>query len=434
MSTLRILHTSDWHLGQTLHEVPRDFEHGRFLRWLLDQMEAEAVDALLITGDVFDSANPPPGAQRAYYDFLAQVQRRLPLCTVVVIGGNHDSPGRLDAPASLLSALGIHALGALPRRPASDGPSTPPPEGDLTPDVDADRVLVPLHDRHGAIAAWVVAVPFLRRGDLPGQGTDAPQGRLGPGYRALYRHLCELAQARKKPGQALLAMGHCFLDGGRTSNSSERPIQLGNQALPLDIFPSSLCYVALGHLHLGQQLLSAPHVRYAGSPIPLSLIERDYQHHVVLLELEGEVLAKVRELPVPRAVEILSVPDEPRPLAEVLPLLRLLPRSGPAGATEAERPLLEVRVQRDAAGPHLRQQIEEALEGAWPRLVRIQQQVPALDGVAALGDQVWQSSLKELDPEDVFQRCWVRERGGEVPGELLSLFRELRESLEHDGP
>lgn len=420
---MRVLHTSDWHLGQTLHEASREYEHGRFLAWLLDTLQTERADALLVSGDVFESANPPPAAQRAYYDFLAECRRRLPQLDIVVIAGNHDSPGRIDAPRSLLRFLHIAAVGVLPRR--EDGA------------IDAERVLVPLHRSDGSIGAWVLAVPFLRRGDLPplpvneeeGEGAEPDPGRrLCAGVRAVYAEVHAAARGKRRPGQALIALGHMFLDGGRVSEQSERPIQVGHlgpQALPLDVFPADLAYVGIGHLHLPQAIGGFRHLRYAGSPIPLSLTEKDYPHQVLLLEFDGAELRELRELHVPRFVPIRTVPDLHLPLDSVLTHLHGLPREPPPGAREEERPYLEVRVLRDPDGPDLRAEIEKALEGAWARLLRIN--VLAADAAeeGALGDQLPRRDLRELDPTEVFRRLYERERGDEAPAELLATFQEL---------
>jgi exonuclease SbcD len=138
---MRVLHTSDWHLGHALHELPRDREHAAFVAWLLDVIEAEAIDAVLVTGDVFDAGNPPAGALATWFGFLAEVHRRRPTATVVAIAGNHDSPARLTAPAAVLAGVRAHVVGTLPRDP----------DGGL----DADRLLVPLHRADGGVVrAW----------------------------------------------------------------------------------------------------------------------------------------------------------------------------------------------------------------------------------------------------------------------------------------
>ncbi len=402
---MKLLHTADWHLGQTLHGVSRRFEHQRFLRWLLGALADESADALIIAGDVFDVAGPSSDAQQSYYDFLAECRRRFPALDVVVVGGNHDSPARLDAPADLLGALGITVVGGLP-------------DGDL------ERLVVPLHDARG-VAAWCVAVPFLRPRDLPSpERYDDASRHTIEGHRALYRRLTDLARARRAPGQAIVATGHCYMAEGLVSELSERKIQVGNQhALPDDVFPEALAYVALGHLHRAQRVAGQNRIRYSGSPIPLSLAERTYEHQVLAVELDGERLIAARPLYVPRAIEILVIPEQHAPLEEVLPLLSFLPRDD--GNAPETRPFLEVRVKVETAHPRLRQEIEAALEGARARLLRIDVMKPEVRRER----REISHDLDAISAIDVFRAAHQRLRGCEPPDPLLSLFRELEDAV-----
>src|SRR5450830_555707 len=192
---MRLLHTSDWHLGQALHSYDRSYEHQQFLDWLLGTLEAERIDTLLIAGDIFDTANPSSSAQKQLYRFLQQARKRCPALDIVVIAGNHDSPGRLEAPGPLLEDHGITVIGHVLR------------DGDGA--IDLDRLLVPLHDAAGTVAAWCLAVPFLRPGDLP--RLEAASG-LDPyleGIALLYQQAYARAAERRAPGQHIVAMGYC---------------------------------------------------------------------------------------------------------------------------------------------------------------------------------------------------------------------------------
>jgi exonuclease SbcD len=413
-SLMRLCHTSDWHLGHTLHDLPREAEHARFLGWLLDLLAVEKVDALVVTGDLFETANPPASAQQALYDFFAEARRRLPSLGIVVVGGNHDSASRLDAIAPLCRAIGIHVIGSLPRR--EDGR------------LDEDRLLVPLRDATGEVGAWVAAVPFLRPMDLPPSTGDDP---LVAGVRAVYEDALIAARARRRPGQAIVVTGHCYMVGGRISELSERKVLGGNQhALPIDLFPDDVSYAALGHLHLGQRVDGRDHVRYAGSPIPLSMGEAGYKHHVLLVDLDGERPARVRERRVPRAVKMLRVPERgPRPLAEVLRLLAALDDRVP-GSRESERPYLAVDVSLPAPEPGLRRRVEEALEGKQARLVQLSVAYQG-DG-RSLADAPPAADLREVVPEEVFRRAYLRRHAGDPPADLLAAFHELVEQAHAD--
>lgn len=403
---MRLLHTSDWHLGHTLHDVPRDFEHEAFLGWLLETIGEQRVDALLVAGDIFDTANPSARAQAQYYRFLTEARRRYPALQVVVIGGNHDSADRLDAPTPLLDQLGIHVVGGLPRKADRQ--------------LDLDRLLVPLRGADGEVQAWVAAVPFLRPADLPPiPDTEDP---LVEGVRAVYREVFEGARRRRTPGQAILGMGHLYMTGTALSELSERRILGGNQhALPHDLFPEDVAYVALGHLHR-PQAVGRSEVRYSGSPIPLSLAEIDYPHQVCLVELEGEELRSVEALRVPRSVEMLRIPRSGAlGKAEALEALGKLPSA--AGKDPERRPFLELRVSLERPDPALRHEVERALEGKYARLVRLKVELGG-DG-RALVDRVAKKMLDEIAPEVVFKNRWRQSYEGEPPPELLEAFRAL---------
>lgn len=418
---MKLIHTADWHLGQSLHDHSRAFEHDRFLAWLLDQIEATHADALIVAGDIFDVVSPSSEAQEQYYGFLAACRARFPELDVVIIGGNHDSAARLDAPRTLLGALNIRVVGGLPLR--EDGA------------VDPGRALIPLTDRNGGVAAHVIAVPFMRRRELPrntgssaeSAPLDAAHARLVEGHRALYRALVDAALDKRKRHEALVATGHLYMTEGRISELSERKIQVGYQhALPADVFPEELAYVALGHLHRAQAVGNQEHIRYSGSPIPLSLAEHGYEHQVVLVELEGSEFAAAKPLYVPRAVDILRVPEEHGPLSEVKKRLAALgarPTSRPESEDDNLRPLLEVRVLLEKAEPRLRAEIEEALKGVWVRLLRIDVRRPENEQSLP----VRRRDLDEIEPVEVFRSVHERLRGIPPSAELLALFEELLE-------
>lgn len=441
---MRILHTSDWHLGHTLHDVPRDHEHDQFLRWLIDTLAAEAIDALIIAGDVFETANPPATAQARWYGFLAQVRHRMPELDVVVIGGNHDSAARLDAPVPLLEHMRIHIVGGLHHPLAGRGDS-----------VDVDRLVVPLHDAGGNIAAYIAAVPFLRPADLPripdpASGAPAEDGPelaeqpaeqpaeqladpLIEGVRQVYTEVLNAARARCTGDQALLAAGHCYMVGTEISRLSERRILGGNQhALPASIFPDDVAYVALGHLHKAQRVGGHDHIRYSGSPLALSMGEAAYRHQVCVVELRGAELFEVRTLPVPRAVELLRVPRRGSAAVEdiVAELEALEPQGAGHGAEPETRPYLEVCARLSRPEPNLRQIIEKALDGKRPRLLKLGIEYTG-DG-AALADIEVGENLRDLDEADVFVRRYRRLHEDEPPAELMEAFHELLEQVQQE--
>lgn len=403
---MRLLHTSDWHLGQTLHNFERGYEHQRFLDWLLDTLVAEQADVLLVAGDVFDNANPSAASQKQLYVFLQQARARLPALQLLVVAGNHDSAGRLEAPGPLLAAHGTHVIGHLLRDEAGN--------------IDLERLLLPLTGSDGQVQAWCLAVPFLRPGDVPKLPAGDTQDAYLGGIALLYRQLADLALARRQPGQAIVAMGHCHMVGGEMSNDSERRIVIGGtEMLPSGIFDTAIAYAALGHLHKAQAVGGHDHIRYCGSPIPLSFAEVNYRHQVLCLDIDGEQLTEVRVIEVPRAVPLLRVPATPAPINEVLAQLAAL--DVPAAPPEAQ-PFLEVRVRLDAPEPGLRMRIETALDGKPVRLAKIETSSAARSSTP---ENLTLDQLAQLQPDDIFRRLYLQKYGKEAPPEQLSALAEL---------
>jgi exonuclease SbcD len=410
---MRLLHTSDWHLGQTMHNFDRGYEHQRFLDWLLDTIVAEQADALLIAGDIFDNSNPSAASQRQLYRFLQQARARSPQLDIVIVAGNHDSPGRLEAPGPLLEAHGTRVVGHVLR--------------DAGGNIDLERLVVPLTGRDGQIKAWCVAIPFLRPGDVPRIELDAtadgtPVDAYLSGIALLYQQAYELARSRCTRGEAILAMGHCHMVGGDASPDSERRILIGGtEALPASMFDAGIAYAALGHLHLAQKVGKQEHLRYCGSPLPLSFAEINYQHQVLRIDLDGDKAKEIVPLLVPRAVGLLRVPAQPAPLTQVIAeLVGLdLPDAPPH-----EQPYLEVRVLLDGPEPSLRAQVEAALEGKPVRLAKIE---PTRRTVTAAGIEPALSldQLAQLQPDDIFRRLWQQRFGDEAPADQLAAFAEL---------
>lgn len=405
---MRLLHTSDWHLGQTFHQFERSYEHQSFLSWLLDTLEREAIDGLLIAGDVFDNANPSAAAQSMLYGFLTEAHRRLPHLNMVLTAGNHDSPGRLEAPAPLLSLFDAKVVGLVNRDES---------------EILVEQLVHPLKSQDGQVAAWCIAMPFLRIADVP--RVNDVNDAYTSGVEALYRQAFEVAKTKREVGQAIIAMGHCHMTGSETSDDSERRIVIGGaEALPATIFDDSIAYVALGHLHLPQKIKGNGTRRYSGSPLPMSFSEIHYPHQVVVIDLDGELVAEVREIRVPRTVDLHKVPASARPLDEVLAALSALELPE---RPEEEWPYLQVRVQLTQPEPGLRAQIDTALAGKPVRLARIETTYPKNSNDSAAA-QISVDEMHTLAPADFFEKLYEHRYGEAPPPELMTAFNELADT------
>jgi len=399
---MKLLHTSDWHLGQTLHEHERVYEHQCFLDWLLQQLLAEKPDVLLIAGDVFDSVNPPVSAQRQLYAFVADAVRAQPHLQIIVIAGNHDSSARIELPAPLMQAFGVRVIGRVSR--SIDGA------------LDTERLRIGIRDAAGAVIGEVLALPFLRAADVS-QNDDS----YSAGIARTHADLIAAAVAGRVPGTPLIAISHAHMQGGSLSPDSERKIIIGNaEAIPASAFPAEIAYVALGHLHLAQRVGAQERMRYCGSPIPLSFSERDYPHQVLVAEFAGEALRQVRGLPIPRAVSMQRIRGD---LSAVLAELAQL--QAPALPRERQ-PWIEVRVQLAQPLVDLAQQIDAALAAKSVRLLG-----PIAEYANAPNDSAPALvNLDQIDPALLFARAWERKWGSAPSDSVMLDFAQLMTEAE----
>ena len=407
---MKILHTSDWHLGRRLYGRTRYPEFTAFLDWLAQTIEVQQVDALVVSGDIFDTGTPGNLAQNLYYNFLCRVAA-LPHCrNIVVVAGNHDSPSFLEAPKQVLQNLNIHVVGSLRENPEEE--------------------LLLLEESNGQPGLLLAAVPYLRDRDVrlaqAGESGGEKTMRLVEGIEAHYREVGALAEEQRRrlnlPGLPLAATGHLFTVGGRTAEGDGvRDLYVGNLAL-VSSFPECFDYLALGHLHVPQRVGGVEHIRYSGSPIPMGFGEARQQKEVLLVEFsKTEEGCRITPLAVPQFQRLESVTGD---LAGILSGIEVLKGKG----VEC---WLEVVYTAATAPKNLRQQIEEAVEGSGLEVLRVKNSVLAAQilQIARAGE-----TLDDLDEFEVFQRCLTAAQiGEEDQGELVECYEEIvRELREED--
>jgi len=265
---MKILHTADWHIGKKLHKQDLTEDFSLFIQWLCEEIEQQQVEVLLVSGDVFDLANPSNEAKRLYYQSLLKL-KNLGL-QIIITGGNHDSPSMLNAPQAILNELNVQVVGNLPE--------------------NFEDVMIPIASKHGNIEAVVAAIPFLRNNDVQSaEVAKTYEERLENLKNAIANYYTQAAELAKSnfPGVPCIAMGHLFTHGVQTSES-ERDIQIGNQAgVEALHFGEYFSYVALGHIHQPQQVKAKIPIYYSGSPVQLSFSERKDQKRVLLIDTKN---------------------------------------------------------------------------------------------------------------------------------------------------
>ncbi len=415
--TVHFLHTSDWHLGQFFHNHDREYEHAQFLSWLLEQIQAKQPHALLIAGDIFDVINPASSAQKQLYQFLADAHALAPHMQTLMIAGNHDSGYRIEQVDPLLSKYNAKAVGVIQRNAHNQ--------------IDLERLLVPIFDAQQKIVAWCLTLPFLRTAEITGLNEQTTNSQNAIAY--LHQQLIAEAKQRKTEDQALILMSHAHMQGGETSDS-ERPIMIGNEeALSTSLFDEAIDYVALGHLHKPQKVQHA-HIRYSGSPIPLSFSEINYKHQVVEVHLDpllqDESRFQLNTLSIPRSVQLHRIRGR---LDEVFEQLKAL--EADEITQISQRDYLEIEYSTDTPPPlDLRQQVELALPKNRYRLVRISRVQVNQNAENAHHSKV---DLAPPTPESLFKELWDKmgyQEDESVQRDFMQLLFEAQQSLEQQQP
>ncbi len=401
---MRILHTADWHLGKKLEQSERTDEHQAFLNWLIQTLQTEKIDVLIVAGDIFDTGSPSNTAFEQYYRFLRQVKDTC--CReVIIIGGNHDSISTLNAPQALLKYFNVHIIGGVPE--------------------DFADQIIEICDADGMLALVVCAVPFLRDRDIrlsiAGETAEERESRIKQGITDHYEQFVPLISTYKFNNVPVIATGHLFAAGASTSDS-EKEIHVGNLGqVGGDQFPAVFNYVALGHIHRPQRINQMDHIRYSGSPIPLSFSETDDKKQVIVLEFRGSQIHSLTEVEVPCTRKLIRIKGDLEKVKAKLSLLDDPHTLYPAW--------VEVQVETAVNIFDLEEQLniliadKPFIERLFPRQLKIR---PSQN----LDEQTEEAmALTDLDPKTVFLKRCSSAYPGEDPGELLFTFNEVMEAM-----
>lgn len=389
---IKILHTADWHLGQTFYNYDRKWEHKAFLDWLIDKTAEIKADVLLICGDVFDNQNPSAEAQSLYYSFLKKITDINPELQIIIIAGNHDSASRLEAPNPLLETMNITVRGLINR--------------DENGEIDFNNLIIPL--RKGGN---VLAVPYLRQGDYPSSK------EYGLGVETMYKELYRRVNKDERP---IISLGHLHAINSSINENdrSERIIMGGLDNINLDVFDNEIDYLALGHLHRHQRVGGKENFRYSGSPLPMSFAEKNYKHGVVLVNYDKEV--EIEFIPYPSPIELISIPDRPQELEEVLEAIDTLPE----GKVDETTSFLEIKVLITEVNPEMRISIENALKNKKIKLCRIESIHPKRDNNSE-GKEPLSQDLRSIEPMEMALSYYKKLYDNEMPEDLEKMLRDL---------
>lgn len=396
---MRLIHTSDWHLGRSLLTLKRYEEFEAFLTWLKQTIIARQAEALIVAGDIFDTTAPANRAQEIYYNFLGSLVGTC-CCNIVIVAGNHDSPSFLDAPKGVLKALNMHVVGTAATDPMDE--------------------IVVLRSSSGKAAAVVCAVPYLRDKDIrtveAGETIEQKGEKLLQGIRDHYAHVCESALTmRQQIGDVpLIATGHLFTAGGKTiDEDGVKELYVGTLAhAAIDLFPPVIDYFALGHLHIPQIVSGLEHIRYSGSPLPMGFGEARQQKQVVLVDFDGRK-PMIEEIVVPCFQPLMRISGD---LDQIMTAIRDL-------VAQKSNAWVEVEYTGQDILPRLQEDIFDAVADSRLSVVRVKNQ-RLVNGIVAAASS--NQTLEDLDELKVFNLCLEASKVSEEQrSEMLGAYKEI---------
>ncbi|CAH0991184.1 Nuclease SbcCD subunit D [Sinobacterium norvegicum] len=414
-SSFKLIHTSDWHLGQHFMGKSRRAEHQQFLAWLIDTAVAQQIDAIIVAGDIFDTGSPPSYARELYNQFVVDLQRTG--VHLIILGGNHDSVATLGESQALLACLNTHVIPG-----ACD---------------DRAQQVITLCDGDKLPQAIICAIPFLRPRDITlsqsGLSGSQKQQGLQQAIAEHYHSIYQLAEAQQQQIEQqygvrlpIIGTGHLTTVGAKSSESV-RDIYIGTlEAFPASAFPP-LNYIALGHIHRPQKVAGSDHIRYCGSPIPLSFDELSNDKIVLIAEFEGGQFSRVSPCQIPRFQPMHLIKGDLKTIeAEIATLATQYDASLPAW--------LDIEVSTQDYLNDLQQRIELMIDGLPLEVLLLRRERKLRLQSLATEAKV---TLQELTPAQVFDKRleledWQGEPQQQKRQRLAVLFDQVVASLNED--
>ena len=413
---MRILHTSDWHLGQYFYGKSRAAEHQQFLTWLISQVQLHKIQCVIVAGDIFDTVTPPSYAREMYFDFIVNMHKIN--CQLIFLAGNHDSVAMLGESKQLLRSLSARVI--------------PNATANFSESDDSEAIneqVFYINDQEGKAQAVICAIPFLRPRDIlksqagktANDKSQSLQQAIKEHYQQLYQQAKKLSITDGNKTLPIIATGH-LTTVGVTISESVRDIYIGTlEAFPANAFPNA-DYIALGHIHRAQKVAKTEHIRYCGSPIPLSFDEAKQTKRVLIVDFIKDKLDKVTELQIPSFQPIMMVKTTLNDLsdlvAEQVKQLKEL--------KQGQKIWLDIEIDSSEYLQDLNSRIEQLVSDLPVEILLVRRSKKSRQ---AMPNNQKKITLNELSLTDVFntrldQENWQTDEEQALKGRLITLFQQ----------
>lgn len=297
---MKIIHTSDWHLGQEFYTYDRTQEHEAFLDQLAMIVREEKPDALVISGDIYHTSAPSNSVMRFFTDRLDRIRQACPQMQIIMTAGNHDSSSRLEITRSLWAHLGVSVIGRIER--------------DENGEINYDRHIIPVSDK-----GYVVAMPHVFPQNYPATSQDVPrEERMAAFLAGLGRRVREV----NVHGLPVVMTAHLALTGSDISGHDAS--RGGMDCTDIEEISVPYDYLALGHIHFAQTIRGGK-ARYCGSPVPVSFDE-NYPHSISAVVLGNGSAPQVKTIAIDNPWPLKTIPEDAASFDEVISLLKDFPR------------------------------------------------------------------------------------------------------------
>lgn len=420
---MKIIATSDWHIGNMFHGNDRLPEHKHFLNWLLNQIKEQQPDALLVAGDVFDNGNPSAAAQSAYYEFLADVTQACPSMQIIITAGNHDSANRLEAPRALLTRHKVEVRGNILRHWVQDTDSG-------RWEIDYDDLMIPLNNEDGE-SVVVLTVPYLRSDIV--QNTD-----YSSGVNHILKKLTQKARDRY-PDARFVMMAHMYAKGSEIADKdqSEKIVIGGQEEVNMEGWTDHPDYLTCGHIHKRQHIWNTDWARYTGSILPMSFAEINYQHGVDVITITNDKKPKVEflEYTPQHKLRILPEDDEELTKNKLIKLIdKELRNKNEDGKLDDTFDYIVIKVKLEKVSNDDIKDIEEHIGKKNAVLCKMQKIVTSLDLNTIVGEQHIQSidDILNRDPLDTLKEAFVIKHNVEMTQNQEDMLKQLLKSINKD--
>ena len=418
---MKLIHTADWHLGNSMHDIDRLEETKQFLSWLKGRIEEFGAECLVVAGDIFDTTNPSVEARRQYFRFLASL---LDTCckNIVLVGGNHDSGAMLDAPRDLLDALNIQMVGSLGERPINE-------------------LVKELKDGSNNVIGISAAVPYVREQELRRFKIEGEDNFVQSTYKGLYQAVYDAAEKLRNSRQIpMIATGHLYASNleGRPENDNGSDAKghgmrdiVGNLGtVPASSFPEGFDYVALGHIHYSTKVAGNPKIRYSGSPFILGFDEAERAHHILAIDLQKGVEPSVQKIETPQYYSFKRISGSIESITAQLKQLR---------KETIPKPLMIEIVYDYTPGVNIHEALLPVLEKAPFEVVSWKVNRNNALGANSFSDETLES-VDVLDDEEIFRRLLmskigITEMNDDIKKDFenyLPLFRQVVEEVKSE--